>query len=212
MYNGITPLPVDVDINVFKGVLNNLHPGIVFTVEESTKVNINGQSLEYLNFLDISVNVHTSGQVQTDVYYKPTNNHDYLDFKSHHPSHTRYNIPYNLAKRIFCSDFKTEELHLSELKQWLLDCNYPSSIIKKGFKNAKLQRPAPGPSLKKTSLLFFTTYYSNFSSHNIAKKCDRLLSESNSDRINHVFGNQRTVLALKQLRNLLRHLTKLYWP
>ena len=210
MDDGITPLPVDVDINVFKGVLNNLHPGIVFTVEESTKVNINGQSLQYLNFLDINVIVHASGKVQTDVYYKPTNNHDYLDFKSHHPNHTRNNIPYNLAKRIivFCSDFETEELRLSELKQWLLDCNYPSSIIEKGFKNAKLQGPAPDPSLKKTSLPFVTTYYSNFSSHNIAKKCDRLLSESNSDRINHVFGNQRSALALKQPRNLLRHLTK----
>ena len=43
---GITPLPVDVDIDVFKGVLNNLHPGIVFIVEEATKVNTNGQSLQ----------------------------------------------------------------------------------------------------------------------------------------------------------------------
>ena len=117
----------------------------------------------------INVNVHASRQVHKDVYYKHTNNHDYPYFKSHHPSHTRNNIPYNLAKRIivFCSDFTTEELCLSELQQWLLDCNYPSSIIQKGFKNAKLHGPTPDPSLKITSLPFFTTYYSNFSSHNI---------------------------------------------
>ena len=43
--NGITPLPIDVDIDVFKEVLNNLHPGIVFTVKQATKVNINRQNL-----------------------------------------------------------------------------------------------------------------------------------------------------------------------
>ena len=119
---GITPLPVDVDIDVFKGVLNNLHPGILFTVEQATKVNANRQSLQFLNFLDIHVIVHALGQVQTDVYFKPTNNYDYLDFKCNHPRYTKNNMPYNLAKRIIvvCSYFKTEEFRLSELEQWSL--------------------------------------------------------------------------------------------
>jgi hypothetical protein len=41
MDDGITALPVDVGIDVFQGVLNNRHPGLVFTVVESFNVNIN---------------------------------------------------------------------------------------------------------------------------------------------------------------------------
>ena len=128
----------------------------------------------------------------------------------HHPDHIKKNIPYNLAKRIvvFCSNFSTEKKRLLELKGWLLNCNYPLSVIEKGFRDARLQGPAPDPNLKKASLPLVTTYFSNFDSKNIAIKCERLLSESGNDRIKEVFGNQKTVLALRQPKNLLRHLTK----
>ena len=210
MDDGITPLPKEVDISVFKEILNNLHPGISFTVEQAVEVLIDGLKVQQISYMDINVMVLPSGIVQTDVYYKPTNNHDYLDFNSHHPDHIKKNIPYNLAKRIvvFCSNFSTEEKRLLELKGWLLNCNYPLSVIEKGFRDARLQGPAPDPNLKKASLPLVTTYFSNFDSKNIAIKCERLLSESGNDRIKEVFGNQKTVLALRQPKNLLRHLTK----
>ena len=41
-----------------------------------------------------------NGEVKTNIHYKETNAHDYLQFDSHHPQHTKENIPYTLAKRI----------------------------------------------------------------------------------------------------------------
>ena len=42
----------------------------------------------------------TRNSVKTDIYYKPTNTHDYLPYDSAHPDYTKNNILYNLAKRI----------------------------------------------------------------------------------------------------------------
>ena len=80
--------------------------------------------------------LHPNGKVETEIFYKETNTHCYLHYDTHHPSHIKRNIPYNLAKRIivFTSDSEKEEMHLTQLKEWLLACNYPKHIIDKGIK------------------------------------------------------------------------------
>ena len=79
--------------------------------------------------------------VETDIYYKNTNTHDYNPYNSAHPKHCKDNLPYNLAKRIivFVSNDEKVEMRLKELKNWLKDCHYPDSVINQSFYNAKLQ-------------------------------------------------------------------------
>ena len=91
-------------------------------------------------------------QVTTDIFYKDTNPHDYLNFQSAHPRHIKDTIPYNLAKRIvvFVTDEERIKFRLQELKNWLLNCNYPNSLIDHAFHKAKLQGPAP----KKQEILY----------------------------------------------------------
>ena len=36
---------------------------------------------------------HEDNSVEIDIYYKPTNTHDYLPYDSAHPDHTKTNIP-----------------------------------------------------------------------------------------------------------------------
>ena len=76
-----------------------------------------------------------NGRLETDIFYKETNSHDYLNYFIHHPEHTKQNIPYNLAKPIivFVSDEEKMNERLSELKTWLLSCSYPLTIIRKTF-------------------------------------------------------------------------------
>ena len=90
-----------------------------------------------INFLDVSVILHPARTIETDIYYKDTNVHDYLHYSSPHPDHSRENVPYNLAKRIivFVSNEKKTEYRLNELKDWLKSCKY--------CKNVRLQGPAP---------------------------------------------------------------------
>ena len=44
---------------------------------------------EFMPFLDIQFCFDTNGQLQTDLYVKPTDARSYLHFSSAHPRHTR---------------------------------------------------------------------------------------------------------------------------
>ena len=75
-------------LSVFNSYLNDLNSNIKFTLESSdTK----------LPFLDALV-VKEGKTLSTDIYYKPTDTHQYLHFGSCHPHHTKTAIPYNLAR------------------------------------------------------------------------------------------------------------------
>ena len=114
-----------------------------------------------INFLDITVLLHENGYVETDILYKETKTHDYLNYNSHHPNHTKYNIPFNLAKLIliFVSDKQKITPRLKELQKWLLNCGYPTSVIDKSFFDVKLQGLANTPANSKNILSLVSTYY-----------------------------------------------------
>ena len=121
--------PKNANTDVFRELLNELHPSLKITVEKgkhSYKQNFDPFA-QVLNFLDVSIILHQNGRLETDIFYKETNLHDYLNYFGHHLEHTKQNIPYNLAKRIivFVSDEEKMNGRLSELKTWLLSCSYP---------------------------------------------------------------------------------------
>ena len=119
------PWPRTVDIDTFFKLLNSLHPDIRFTMERGVKFSNYTVFYQKLNFLDITIILYEDGRIVTDIYYKDTNTHDYLDYHSSHPKHVKDNIPFTLAKKIhiFCSDPDTEKLRLNELRQHLIKCN-----------------------------------------------------------------------------------------
>ena len=116
------------DLEIFHNLLNNLHPDLKFTIESSE---------EKLPFLDILIKKENT-KVHTDIYYKPTDTKQYLNYKSCHPKHTKNSIPYNLARRIctIVSDSKTKNERLQELQKHLEARNFPKNVIKKGILKA----------------------------------------------------------------------------
>ena len=199
---------LDLDLELFKTIMNSLHPSIKFTFELGQEINREDRLIKILNFLDILIMLHSDGKIETDIYYKDTNSHDYLHYSSHHPEHVKNNIPYTLAKKIivFCSS-RFVDMRLEELRKSLLACGYPAHVISKGFHNAKLQGPAPDPSKKKKSLPFVTTYNSNLDSRKILSTTKGLLSNVRDERLKEIFSDHSPVLAQKQPPNLLRQLT-----
>ena len=67
--------------------------------------------MQVLSFLDVKIILQEDKAVETDIYYKSTNTHDYLPYDSAHPDH---NIPCKLAKRItvFVSDPENVTIYL----------------------------------------------------------------------------------------------------
>ena len=78
-------------------------------------------------------------KLYTDIYYKGTNTHQYLDFRSFHPKHTKYNIPYCPTRRLctIVTNNDSRDQRLSELKNFLRKQNYPEQIITTGIEKAE---------------------------------------------------------------------------
>lgn len=209
MDDGFIALLKSIDISTFLKCLNSLHPAISFTEEKATTTSINGKMTQTLNFLDINVMLNENDQVETDIFYKTTNAHDYLNYQSSHPEHTKRNVPYNLAKRIICfvSSPKTMESRLIELKKFLLKCNYPIHVIEKGIFNARLQGPAPQTKSTENTLPLITTHFANYEYSNIIHKTKFLLHHATSTRLKEIFQDCDFILSNRQPKNLLQQLT-----
>ena len=185
-----------------------MDPSIQWTITTSTPTTVRGTKYEKNIFLSVKLLTSKNGEVQTDIYYKDTNSHDYLSYDSHHPTHTKNNIAYCLAKTIivFTSDPITMEDNLTDLKNWLLECGHPKTIIDKGIHNARLQGPANKPS-NKTIIPFTTTYFSNYDSTNIVTTARNLIENSKNKRIQEVFKDVKFINSYRQPPNLLRQVT-----
>ena len=83
-----------------------------------------------VNFLDLKL-CKENNIIQTDIFYKATDSHQYLDFKSNHPRHVKANIPFNLARRICTLVSKQEwrNICLTELSSFLTTFHYHKSLI-----------------------------------------------------------------------------------
>lgn len=87
-------------------------------------------SASELNFLDVAIKI--SGEtLSTSLYRKPTDNHQYLHFKSSHVKHCKTGIPYSQSLRFkrLCSDPKDFTSNCERLRNNLLCQQYPLPVI-----------------------------------------------------------------------------------
>ena len=203
--DGFVFWPVDLDMEIFISMLNSLHPSIKYTVERGVIEN----DSESLNFLDIKVTLHGHRTIETQLYYKETNNHHYLEYNSFHEKHIKDNIPYNFFKKIivFTSDSVKEKAEIERMKKWLYNSGYPKNVINRGLHNARLQGPAPDPSKKKAIIPFVTQNCSNYSCSSIKKKLSQMIEHCPDDATRKFFQSRKIVEAARQPQNILRQLT-----
>ena len=208
MDDGFIPWPKELNLETFGTILNQLHPSIKYTIEKGEE---NENKTQYLNFFDFKVILKNNIKIETDIYYKETNSHDYLNFNSHHPEHVKNSIPYSLAKRIkvFVSDELKMKKRLEELRSWLLNCNYSENLIEKCFYNALLQGPAPEKKEKQVIPLI-STYYSNYNTCNVFQSTINQLNNAKDEQIKNAFKDTKFVQAYKQPLNLHRLILKTY--
>ena len=105
--------------------LTNFHPNLKFT---------SAKSKESVNFLDVTVSL-IDQPLETDLYCKPTNCHQFLDFNSAHPIYTKKSIVYSQGLRIkrLCSSSVAFE-NLESLKGWLQNTGYPKILVNNQLK------------------------------------------------------------------------------
>ena len=68
------------NLKIFIDYLNNIHPTIKFTSSHSPTS---------VPFLDVNVSLTSDGNINTDLYTKPTDKHQHLLYSSCHPTHKK---------------------------------------------------------------------------------------------------------------------------
>ena len=109
--------------------INKAHPTIKFTAEWS-KTSI--------NFLDVTVSL-IERVIETDLFVKPTDSHQYLQSSSCHPFHCKKGIPYSQALRLnrICSETNSFDKRCNDLERFLLERGYSSKLVRKEILQAK---------------------------------------------------------------------------
>lgn len=101
--------------------MNTLNPNTQFTMEyRDTSV----------PFFDVKVIKHEIN-ILTDIFYKPTETQQYLNFKSCHPTHNKRSIPYNLIRRIctIVKDENAKDQRLAKLITFLTVWSYLETLV-----------------------------------------------------------------------------------
>ena len=115
--------------------LNNFTPNLSFTHEASRY---------YILFLDLKVKM-IDGKLETDLYMKPTDRHQYLCYLSSHPKHTNavlFIVKLYASIDYVCPLEKDFNYHKLNMKELFIKRGYPKSVIEKEMEKVRFSKQA----------------------------------------------------------------------
>ena len=182
--------------------MNSLDPKINFTMETGPSV----------PFLDVRFTICPDNSLDTDIFYKETDSHNYVPFFSYHPHKTLSNIPFSLARRIctIVSNTDRRDSRLAELRVFLRRKSYPEGLINNGIERAcaiersVLLDKTARPQQQQNIPFVFTNNAANPQVLDIVRQSTHMLSPSN--RMQNVMNNKKIVAARRQPPNLKKQL------
>ncbi|XP_072420898.1 uncharacterized protein [Chiloscyllium punctatum] len=109
-------------VEQFVNFINTFHPELKFnwTISDTS-----------LPFLDLSISINDD-QLDTDIFYKPTDSHSYLDYTSSHPTSCKNAIPYSQFLRLHRICSQEDQFHHTthQMASFFRDRNFPSHMVK----------------------------------------------------------------------------------
>nr|XP_039273918.1 uncharacterized protein LOC120347871 [Styela clava] len=173
----------ETELKDFLNHANSIHPTIKFTFDYST---------ENIAFLDIKVHI-IDNKLETEIFTKETDSHQYLLPSSCHPKHVTANIPKGLfiRKRRTCSTEEFFTKHAEIMKSYLIKRNYKQTSIDKtiGMVKEITRDSLLTPKRKHNDqqlLPFVTNYHPNQPNFgNIFSKYQYILN--NNERLRNIF-------------------------
>ena len=111
----------EIELDAYIAHLNTCLPTINFTMEKSK---------ESVCFLDTIVKI-VGNRIETDLYSKPTDAHNYLLYKSAHPKKCKDSIPYSQFLRIrrICTQITDYDKHVIEYCTHFQRRGYPTPLL-----------------------------------------------------------------------------------
>ena len=185
-------------LNTFFTAFNNFAPPIKLDWEISKPS---------INFLDTTCSIQ-AGKIETTLYTKPTDRHQYLYHSSCHPSNQKKGIPFSQALRIrrICSSTEEYIKHTNKLKTHLVNRGYHKQLVNNAIQKAleinrqDLLQIKQNKQTNEKIIPMVTTYHPNTPATSI-NKATRDLLESNKI-LNDIFKEYRFITAFKRPQNL----------
>ena len=131
--------------------LNNFTPNLSFTHEASKNC---------IPFLDLKVKL-IDGKLETDLYMKPTDRHQYLHYLSSHPKHTKGSIVYSQILRVNRLCFLEEDFNYRKLnmKEWFIKRGYSEYVIGKETKKVRFSEQGQKSKKVEKEVPFVVTHH-----------------------------------------------------
>ena len=108
-----------------------------------------------------------SDKFETDLYSKPTDYHQFLEFNLAHPKHIKKSIVYSQElwfKRLCLSSLVFEE-HLESIRYWFGKGDYPKKLVDNQFRRiveSRLEQISEHQTKHGTDVPLMDTYYPRF--------------------------------------------------
>ena len=179
------------ELNSFIDYLNSCDPHIQFTKEISQTS---------VTFLDTKVNLFHN-KIETDLFCKPTDSHNYLLYSSAHPRRCKESIPYSQYLRIrrICSRLVDFDKHMKETTLHFINRGYPIDLLEESaLKARRLDRKTLLYPVKVESKLDRSILTTSFHPHHDTLK--NLVSSNWS-----ILGKSHTTLSLFNRRPLVAY-------
>ena len=121
--------------------INKFHPNLTFTYEKSK---------EKINLLDLVIKIK-EGRIITDLYCKPTDDHQYLHYDSRHTDHTKKLIIFSQILHDLNVHGEDLNVQVEDLKTWFRKRGYPDYLIKEQVEKALRLTPSDENNNKKVN-------------------------------------------------------------
>ena len=117
------------ELTRFVSHLNSVHETIKFTCEHS---------ITSIDFLDITIQTTAHKCLETTLFCKPTDTHNYLLYSSEHPRHLLNGIPYSQLLRVrrICSNPSEFKRNAMMLCSHFVRRGYPKHLVQKAYERS----------------------------------------------------------------------------
>ena len=187
-------------------IRDRYHPTIKFTAQYSKNT---------INFLDVQV-TKENGKIVTDLYVKPTDTHQYLEYTSCHSFHCKKAIPYSQALRLnrICSSNELLDKRCNDLEYWCEKRGYSQNLVRgqvlraRKFSRQELLNKAK--ETKECQLVLNITYHPAFA--NFKKVLEEIHILLTPDREHRKVFPKVPIVGFKRGKSLKDHLVRAKLP
>ena len=179
--------------------LNKFHPNLKFTCEKSK---------DKINFLDVVIKIKYS-RIITDLYWKPTDGHQYLYYDSCDVDHIKRSIIFSQTLRLkrLCSENNDLNVHVEDLKTWFRKREHPHYLTKKQVEKAPRLTPSDENNSKKVNGLSLVVTY-NPAFKNLLQVIRKNLQLFYADELVRKVFSPAPFASFKSTRNLKSYLVR----